>query len=314
MTAHEDILKEARRIDTNQASDGVQRVEPARHAAPLQEQQGMTESLRDFVSENPGPAVLIGAGLAWLFVNRERNRSRSLPTRMRERAHNVSASTKESLEQARAGTAETFEKAKDATSHKMEDVKDFTHDKAIAVSNRYKIMLEENPLALGASALAAGLVIGLLIPSSRRENELLGEARDSLMDQALSIVNEARNAAVASLRSSRDSVEEKLLEVKDEVQGAVQDSVDQAKQAFQEETHSENNSAKKKKGNSMNSDTVEGQWKQMKGKARQQWGKLTDDDLDRVQGKREELTGLVQEKYGYARDQAKKEVDDFFEA
>ena len=64
----------------------------------------------------------------------------------------------------------------------------------------------------------------------------------------------------------------------------------------------------------MNSDTVEGQWKQLKGKARQQWGKLTDDDLDRVQGKREELTGLVQEKYGYARDQAKREVDAFFEA
>ena len=64
----------------------------------------------------------------------------------------------------------------------------------------------------------------------------------------------------------------------------------------------------------MNSDTIEGQWKQMKGKARQQWGKLTDDDLDRVQGKREELTGLVQEKYGYARDQAKREVDAFFDA
>ena len=246
MTAHEDILKEARRIDTNQASEGVQRVESTPAAASLQDHHGMTESLRDFVSENPGPAVLIGAGLAWLFVNRERNRSRSLPTRMRERAHTVSASTKESLEEAKAGTVETFGRAKDATSHKVEDVKAYAHDKAVAVRSRYNVMLEDNPLALGACALAAGLAIGLLIPPSRRENELLGEARDSLMDQARSIVNEARNAAVASLRSSRDSVEEKLHEVKEEVQGAVEESMDEAKRAFKEETHSENNSPDKK--------------------------------------------------------------------
>lgn len=59
----------------------------------------------------------------------------------------------------------------------------------------------------------------------------------------------------------------------------------------------------------MNSDQIEGKWKQLKGKAQQQWGKLTDDDLDRVEGKQEELEGRIQERYGKTREEAKKEVD-----
>ena len=62
---------------------------------------------------------------------------------------------------------------------------------------------------------------------------------------------------------------------------------------------------------SVNTDILEGKWKQLKGKVQQQWGKLTNDELDQISGKREELVGLVQEKYGYARARAEQEVDDF---
>lgn len=61
----------------------------------------------------------------------------------------------------------------------------------------------------------------------------------------------------------------------------------------------------------MNSDVLEGKWKQLKGKVQQKWGDLTDDDLDRVSGRREELVGLIQERYGYARQEAEEEVDNF---
>ena len=61
----------------------------------------------------------------------------------------------------------------------------------------------------------------------------------------------------------------------------------------------------------MNWDRVEGNWKQMKGKAREQWGKLTDSDWEQVAGKRDQLVGRIQERYGIAREQAQKEVDDF---
>jgi uncharacterized protein YjbJ (UPF0337 family) len=54
---------------------------------------------------------------------------------------------------------------------------------------------------------------------------------------------------------------------------------------------------------------VEGNWKQLKGKAKEQWGKLTDDDLDKVEGRREQLVGILQKQYGMAKDQAERDVD-----
>jgi uncharacterized protein YjbJ (UPF0337 family) len=62
----------------------------------------------------------------------------------------------------------------------------------------------------------------------------------------------------------------------------------------------------------MNEDIIKGKWRQIKGEVKSQWGKLTDDDLDRVEGDAEKLIGRVQERYGYQREQAKREVDDFF--
>ncbi|MEI4471243.1 CsbD family protein [Frigidibacter sp. MR17.24] len=62
----------------------------------------------------------------------------------------------------------------------------------------------------------------------------------------------------------------------------------------------------------MNWDTVEGNWKQLKGSVKEQWGKLTDDDLDVAAGKRDKLAGLIQEKYGKSKDVAEREVDDYF--
>jgi uncharacterized protein YjbJ (UPF0337 family) len=61
--------------------------------------------------------------------------------------------------------------------------------------------------------------------------------------------------------------------------------------------------------NKMNWDRVEGNWMEFKGKAQQQWGKLTNDDLDVIEGRRNELAGRLQQRYGYAKDQAEKEID-----
>lgn len=61
----------------------------------------------------------------------------------------------------------------------------------------------------------------------------------------------------------------------------------------------------------MDQNTLQGQWKQLKGKVREQWGKLTNDDVDRIQGKYEQLVGKIQEKYGVSKDDARKQVDDW---
>jgi uncharacterized protein YjbJ (UPF0337 family) len=63
---------------------------------------------------------------------------------------------------------------------------------------------------------------------------------------------------------------------------------------------------------SMDWNRVEGNWKQVKGAIKEQWGKLTDDDLDQINGQREQLEGKIQERYGYAKDQTRRDVDDWY--
>ncbi len=59
---------------------------------------------------------------------------------------------------------------------------------------------------------------------------------------------------------------------------------------------------------------VEGSWKQVKGTVKEKWGKLTDDDLDVINGRREQLEGKLQERYGFAKDQIRADVDAWYNA
>ncbi|MBS8240894.1 CsbD family protein [Marinobacter lipolyticus] len=59
----------------------------------------------------------------------------------------------------------------------------------------------------------------------------------------------------------------------------------------------------------MNEDTLEGNWKQLKGKVREQWGKLTDDDVEEIGGRKDNFIGKIQEKYGLKKEEAEKEWD-----
>jgi uncharacterized protein YjbJ (UPF0337 family) len=61
----------------------------------------------------------------------------------------------------------------------------------------------------------------------------------------------------------------------------------------------------------MNWDKIEGNWKQFTARIKQKWAKLTDDDLALIGGKKDELLGKIQERYGYAKDRAEQDVDDF---
>lgn len=61
----------------------------------------------------------------------------------------------------------------------------------------------------------------------------------------------------------------------------------------------------------MNWDIIKGNWSQFKGEMKSEWGKLTDDELDQAAGEREQLSGLIQERYGMAKDEAERELDKF---
>ena len=64
----------------------------------------------------------------------------------------------------------------------------------------------------------------------------------------------------------------------------------------------------------MNTDVLQGKWTQLKGQVRKQWGKLTDDDVDQIQGDAEILQGRIQERYGRTKEQAKEEVDNWLQS
>lgn len=61
----------------------------------------------------------------------------------------------------------------------------------------------------------------------------------------------------------------------------------------------------------MNNDRIQGRWKQLKGKVKEQWGKLTDDDLDVIAGRRDQLLGRIQQRHGLAKDEADRQVGEF---
>ena len=62
----------------------------------------------------------------------------------------------------------------------------------------------------------------------------------------------------------------------------------------------------------MNRDQMQGNWKQFRGKVKEKWGKLTDNDLDMINGQQEQLVGKIQERYGIAREEAERQVKDFW--
>jgi uncharacterized protein YjbJ (UPF0337 family) len=64
----------------------------------------------------------------------------------------------------------------------------------------------------------------------------------------------------------------------------------------------------------MNWDRIEGNWQEFKGKVKEKWGELTKDDVDKIEGKRDQLIGSLQKRYGYARDVAEREADEFARA
>ncbi len=264
-----DFLAAARAVDTGQllTEDQQPVLEVEAEIGPQDKTtlSSFSDSVKNLVSDYPGPALLIGAGLAWMLVSRERRASRPLPTRIRESAlhgkeqfleavHSVKEQAQDTqqqlLERARVAKEEALhgfeesklraelkaESSRVQASHRLEELKTSAEEGVHAVRGAYQHVLEDNPLILGACAMIAGIAIGLLIPATEQEDQLMGAQRDSLLDQARTIVENARAAAVETLRSGTETVKGHLVEAVDSARETLHESVESAAQAATEET------------------------------------------------------------------------------
>lgn len=191
----------------------------ARHASERvsETRAGIMDTIRD----NPIPAAMIGVGLGWMIFNGRRSHEQlhnmwsdqrgfigdlsattprlqqddaaggigasvspieepGITDRLRSKASDVTETAGDVIDSTRERISDAGTRVQDVASN----VADATRYQARRLEDRISGTMRENPLAIGAAAVAIGLVAGLAIPESRRENELMGQARDRLMSQA----------------------------------------------------------------------------------------------------------------------------------
>ena len=205
-------------------------------------------SITDTIRENPVPWALTGIGLGWLLMNTRKQRAEQprvrcrpyydyalaydapydYPPRSYDHKDNPSgpSASREALERTRDRVGETAVQARDKVGETAEQVRDKTGELADRTQNqasrladrtRYQArraggglqrMLRENPLTTGALAVGLGAAVGLAIPETRKEHEVMGEARDTVVEKAQEKAQEAQ---------------QKVQRVAEEAQGAAQE-------------------------------------------------------------------------------------------
>ena len=192
----------------------------------------------DTIRQNPLPAALTGIGLGWLFVNARKQSSSRLPYRdvtYRDAAYvegyppandhasgahgyppryedqgTSSSSAGQAAERARDKLGETAGRAQDKAGELASLTQDGASqlsDQARRASDGFQRVLQENPLTVGALAVGVGAAIGLAIPETSKEHEVMGEARDNLVDKAQEKVQETQQKAQRVAEEAQSAVQ-----------------------------------------------------------------------------------------------------------
>jgi ElaB/YqjD/DUF883 family membrane-anchored ribosome-binding protein len=228
------------RADMDSTLDAIQRrlspselVDQAMNYVKQNGAQEMLGGLGRAVRDNPVPIALIGLGCAWLLystatsrredaysghgdefdetyagANGSRGNGHSRFSGVRERASEVAASAS-----GMAGAAgESIREAWSATEERGQRLGEYARGGASRAQESYRTLLRERPLALGAIGLAIGAAVGLLLPSTRREDEALGEYRDQIFEQAQAAgrehVHKAQSVATEAWRAAKETAKE----------------------------------------------------------------------------------------------------------
>ena len=140
--------------------------------------RGAGHSVMETIKENPVPAAMVGIGLGWLFMNNS-NKASAVKYQARSKAGEIAGNVQETAGEV-AGRAQ----------ERVEQVSSQAQDQAHQAVDQSRQMLEESPLIAGALAVALGAAVGLALPETRRENELMGETRDKMLGQAREVAQD----------------------------------------------------------------------------------------------------------------------------
>ena len=220
--------------------------------------------LVEVIRENPLPVIAVGAGVTWLLT--QRNRSEISGNRMaryaytgperrqgeswqsssgtRGRAGHTVSGVKESVSEATSNVAERAGELKDKAGERIGELGGEARRQTRRLKTNLEHTAEENPLALAIGAAVVGLALGMLLPSTEREDEMMGSARDELLDRAERTAERAKDAAVEAGREIKDSVQTQIEEHKPEIKQAVQEAGQSVKEQVKESAKRVKNEAK----------------------------------------------------------------------
>jgi ElaB/YqjD/DUF883 family membrane-anchored ribosome-binding protein len=200
--------------------------------------------LVEVIRENPLPVIAVGAGVTWLLT--QRSHSQVSGTRMaryaytgperrqgdswqsgsgiRSRVGGTVSGVKDSVSEAANSVAERAGEFKDRAGERIGDLGSEARRKSRRIKTNLQHAAEENPLALAIGAAVVGLALGMLMPGTQREDELMGSSRDQLVDRAERTAERVKDAAVEAGRELKETVQTEIEVHKPEVTQVVQEA------------------------------------------------------------------------------------------
>jgi len=228
--------------------------------------------LVEVIRENPLPVIAVGAGVTWLLTQRsgsnvsgnrmaryaytgpERRQGQGWQSGsgIKAKVGGAVGEMKDSVSEAAGGVAERAGELKERAGERIEEFGGEARRQGRRIKTNLEHAAEENPLVIAIGATVVGLALGLLLPGTRRENELMGSTRDQLVDRAGETVERAKDAALEAGREVKETVKAEIEEHKPEIKDAVQQAGQHVKDQVKEGARRVKNEAKdaaKKSGN-----------------------------------------------------------------
>jgi ElaB/YqjD/DUF883 family membrane-anchored ribosome-binding protein len=208
--------------------------------------------LVEVIRENPLPVIAVGAGVTWLLTQRsrsevsggrmaryaytgpERRQGEAWQSGSRNRIGSAVTGVKDSVSEAASGVAERAGELKDRAGERLTELGGEARRQSRRIKTNLEHTAEENPLALAIGATVVGLALGLLLPSTEREDEMMGPARDQLVDRAEHTAERVKDAAVEAGREIKETVKSEVEQHKPEMKEAVQQAGETVKEQVKE--------------------------------------------------------------------------------